>query len=61
MGHRPHRRRRTAGIRGTGCNITINGLAMVDMFPTQGETQLAINESAISIPGVQGSAAILTN
>jgi len=34
---------------------------MVDMFPTQGETQLAINESAISIPGVQGSAAILTN
>ncbi len=49
------------GAGGAGCNITINGLAMVDMFQTQGETQLAINGSAISIPGVQGSAAILTN
>jgi hypothetical protein len=47
------------GAGGAGCRIDINGLADVGMFQTQGETQLAIDGSAVAINGVQGSA-ILT-
>jgi hypothetical protein len=44
---------------GTGCRVTINGLATVDVFQTQGNTVLNITGSTFNIPGVQGSA-ILT-
>ncbi len=43
----------------TGCHVTINGLATVDMFQTQGDTILNITGSTFHIPGIQGSA-ILT-
>ena len=43
----------------TGCNVTINGLAMVDMFQTEGYTQLAIDGTGAPLPGL-GSSAILT-
>ncbi|MGC2191765.1 MAG: pilus assembly protein TadG-related protein [Candidatus Dormiibacterota bacterium] len=48
------------GAGGTGCDVFINGLAMVDIFQTQGVTQLAIGGSGLPIPGLQGSGAILT-
>ncbi|HVB53464.1 MAG TPA: pilus assembly protein TadG-related protein [Candidatus Acidoferrales bacterium] len=44
-----------------GCKVTIDGLALVDAFQTQGVTQLAIDGTALHIPGIEGSAAILTN
>ena len=43
----------------SGCNVTINGLAMVDMFQTEGYTQLAIDGTGAPLPGL-GSSAILT-
>ncbi len=42
-----------------GCHVTIQGLATVDLFQTQGDTILAITGSTFHIPGIQGSA-ILT-
>ncbi|MGH7610759.1 MAG: hypothetical protein ACREN4_01935, partial [Candidatus Dormibacteria bacterium] len=48
-----------AGAGGSGCQVYIDGLALVGMFQTQGETQLAIAGSGKAIAGVQGSA-ILT-
>lgn len=42
-----------------GCHVTINGLATVDLFQTQGDTNLTITGSTFHIPGVAGSA-ILT-
>jgi hypothetical protein len=44
---------------GVGCNVTINGLATVDMFQTQGYANMTITGSTFNVPGVQGSA-ILT-
>ncbi|HVB14129.1 MAG TPA: pilus assembly protein TadG-related protein [Candidatus Dormibacteraeota bacterium] len=44
---------------GGSCDVTINGLADVGMFQTQGYAQLAIDGSGVAIPGVTGSA-ILT-
>jgi len=43
-----------------GCNITINGLAVVDEFQTQGYTTLNITGSTYHIPGIKGTGAILT-
>lgn len=42
-----------------GCQVTINGLALVDMFQTEGYTQLAIDGTGAPLPGL-GSGAILT-
>ena len=44
---------------GTGCQVNITGLAMVDMFQTQGKTQLSIKGEAPAILGASSSA-ILT-
>lgn len=43
-----------------GCNITINGLAVVDEFQTEGYTTLNITGSTYHIPGIKGTGAILT-
>ncbi len=43
----------------SGCNVNIEGLAMVDMFQTEGYTQMAIDGTGAPLPGL-GSNAILT-
>lgn len=44
---------------GAHCNVTINGLATVDLFQTQGYTDLNITGSGYQIPGIAGSGASL--
>jgi hypothetical protein len=43
-----------------GCSITIDGLAVVDEFQTEGFTTLNITGSTYQIPGIKGTGAILT-
>jgi hypothetical protein len=43
----------------TPCDVTINGLADVDVFQTQGNTDLNINGTGYEIPGIAGSGATL--
>jgi hypothetical protein len=42
------------------CQVTIQGLAIVDLFQTQGYTDLNVTGSTYQIPGIKGSGAILT-
>lgn len=49
----------SAGYTG-GCNITINGLAVVDEFQTEGYSTFNITGSTYHIPGIKGTGAILT-
>ncbi|HVC39305.1 MAG TPA: Tad domain-containing protein [Candidatus Dormibacteraeota bacterium] len=44
---------------GVACQVTINGLATVDEFQTQGNTDLTISGSGYQIPGIAGSGATL--
>ncbi len=43
-----------------GCSITIDGLAVVDEFQTEGFTSLNVTGSTYQIPGIKGTGAILT-
>lgn len=46
--------------RTAGCSITIDGLAVVDEFQTEGFTTLNVTGSTYQIPGIKGTGAILT-
>ncbi|MGH7641569.1 MAG: pilus assembly protein TadG-related protein [Candidatus Dormibacteria bacterium] len=50
----------TTGYSGSGCKITLTGLAVTDEFQTEGYSDFTILGSTYKLPGIQGTGAILT-